>query len=72
MILIKVSFKRKRPKPKNITAILDWNLCLGDETKVQFNTDLKDSLKNHVYMNESKDISFESFSKLLISSAKKV
>ena len=45
---------------------------MGDEIKDKFNADLKYSLKNHVFMNESRDLSFESFSKVLMSSAKKV
>ena len=71
-ILIKVSFKRKRLKSKKSSTTVDWNLFLEDDTKDKFNAHLKDSLNNHVFMNESRDMSYESFSSLLMSSAKKV
>ena len=69
-IFIKIFFKRKRKNPKKLTTNLDWNLFLEDETKEKNNIDLKDSFQKNAFIEESKDITFESFIKLLIYSAK--
>lgn len=69
---MKVFFKRKRLKPKQLTTNIDWNLFLENKIKETFNADLKEPFKKYVFMEELKDINFESFRKLLMSSAKKV